>query len=496
MAQTPPLLKSIYKDSLSLLTDLYELTMAYAYWKNGLADRKAAFQLFFRKPPFLGSLATCAGTQLACEFIENFSFDQDDLNYLANLKNPGGGTLFEDPFLRFLEKMEISLNVDAMEEGTPVFPFEPMIRVEGPILQAQLMESALLNILNFQTLIATKASRVCFAARGDHVVEFGLRRAQGVDGAIAASRAAYIGGCHSTSHVLAGKLFGIPVMGTHAHSWVMTFDDEEEAFGAFADALPHNGIFLIDTYNTVEGVKKAVRVAKRQKEKGYPLLAVRLDSGDLNILSNQVRKILDEEGFPEAKIMATNELTEQIISDLKHQGAKINLWGVGTNLVTAKDQPALDGVYKLSAVEGENGEWIDRLKISEQVIKTTNPGISQVRRYESSEGYVADMLYDTHIGPGSQIIHHTDPGAKRKVKENWSIADLLIPMLREGKSVYSHPSIEKMRARTYQELDKFPKSMRRLLNPQLYFTGIEEALFQKKIKMIEEIQKDASASDR
>lgn len=491
---TATLLSLIYKDSLSLLTDLYELTMAYAYWKHKIADRKAVFQLFFRKPPFQGSVAVCAGAQVACEYIEHFAFAQDDLHYLASLKNPGGGTLFEEEFLYYLEKLEMSLNVDAMEEGTPVFPFEPMVRVEGPILQAQLMESALLNIFNFQTLIATKAARVCFAAKGDHVVEFGLRRAQGIDGAISASRASYIGGCHSTSHVLAGKLFGIPVMGTHAHSWVMTFDEEEESFRAFAQVLPYNGIFLIDTYNTIEGVKKAVRVAKEQRAKGYPLLGVRLDSGDLHFLSNQVRKILDEEGFPEAKIMATNELTEQIITDLKHQGAKIDIWGVGTNLVTAKDQPALDGVYKLSAIEGEKGEWLDRLKISEQVIKTTNPGISQVRRFKDREGYIADMLYDLRIGPGQRIVHHTDPGAMKKVKGDWSSEDLLVPMLRKGKEVYTHPSLERMRQKTYDELAQFPSSMRRLLNPQLYFAGMEERLFQKKITMIEEIQKDAGTS--
>ena len=489
MGNNNPLLKRVYRESLALFTDLYELTMAYAYWKNGLYDRKAVFQLFFRKYPFQGGYAICAGSQIALEFIESFHFTDDDLSYLEGLKNPGGGPLFESAFLDYLKEFKITLDVDAMEEGTPVFPYEPMIRVQGPIIQAQIMESALLNILNFQTLIATKASRVCFAAKGDHIVEFGMRRAQGIDGAIAASRAAYIGGCHSSSNVLAGKLFGIPVMGTQAHSWVMTFEEETDAFRSFAKALPKNCTFLIDTYDTLQGAANAIEVSKELKKEKMEMLAVRLDSGDLNKLSNSLRQILDEAGFKETKIMATNELTEQIISDLKHQGAKITIWGVGTNLVTAKDQPALDGVYKLSAVEDAQKNWQYRLKISEQVIKTTNPGISQVRRYFDEKGYVADMFYDLHMGPGERIIHHTDPGSKRRVEGEWEYKDLLVPMLREGKSVYTHPSLEKMRENTYAELERFDPSMRRFRNPQLFFAGIEEKLFERKLKMIDEIRK-------
>ncbi len=483
---TSKLLKTVYSDSLSLLTDLYELTMAYAYWKNGLADREAVFQLFFRKHPFQGGFAICAGIEVAIEFIENFHFEEEDLAYLAGLKTPAGTPLFESGFIDYLRDFKITLDVDAMEEGTPVFPYEPLLRVKGPIIQAQIMESALLNIVNFQTLIATKASRVAFAAKGDHVVEFGLRRAQGVDGAIAASRAAFIGGCHSTSNVLAGKLFGIPVMGTQAHSWIMTFEEERKAFQMFAKTLPDNCIFLIDTYDTLKGVEKAMEVAKEQ---GCKLLAVRLDSGDLHKLSCSVRKKLDAAGFNETKIMATNELSEQLIADLKHQGAKISLWGVGTNLVTAKDQPALDGVYKLCAIQDEAGKWQYRLKISEQVIKTTNPGISQVRRYFDKNGYIADMLYDEKMGPGETIVHHTDPGATMQVKKEWDHRDLLVPMLSKGKSVYKHPSIEEMRSKTYEELDKFDLSLRRFLNPQPFFTGIEKDLFQYKLDTIEGIRK-------
>jgi len=285
------LLKEIYSDSLGLLTDLYEMTMAYAYWKNGLQDREAVFQLFFRKFPFGGAYAIVAGMEVAVEYIENFSFAEDDLEYLAELKNPAGGPLFEGGFIEYLRDFKMEVDVDGMEEGTPVFPYEPLIRVKGPIIAAQILESALLNILNFQTLIATKASRVCYAAGGDHVVEFGLRRAQGIDGAISASRASFVGGCHSSSNVLAGKLFGIPVMGTHAHSFIMIYDEEKEAFRSFAKCLPENCIFLIDTYDTMKGVRRAIDVAKEEKLK---LIAVRLDSGDLQVLSNAVRKELDD----------------------------------------------------------------------------------------------------------------------------------------------------------------------------------------------------------
>jgi len=481
-----PLLKRVYRDSLSLLTDLYELTMAYAYWKCGLANRRAVFQLFFRKHPFDGMHAVCAGLEPAIEYIEQFHFSEEDLEYLKGLKNRKGGPLFESAFLEQLRTFKMELNVDAMEEGTPVFPYEPLLRVEGPIIAAQILESALLNIVNFQTLVATKASRICFAAAGDHIVEFGLRRAQGIDGAISASRASFIGGCHSTSNVLSGKLFGIPVLGTHAHSWVMAFDDEIESFRAFGKALPKNCIFLIDTYDTMKGVDRAIQVAK---EEGIDLIAVRLDSGDLHRLSSGVRKKLDAAGLQKTKIMATNELTEQIIRDLKHQGAPISLWGVGTNLVTAKDQPALDGVYKLTAVTDEKGKWQYRLKISEQVIKTTHPGISQVRRFFNDKGNVCDMLYDLDFGPGNTIVNHTDPGAKMKVDPSWKHRDLLVPILREGKRVYRFPSLEESRKKTYEELDQFNPGMRRFLNPQIYFCGLEEKLFEEKIAMMEEIQK-------
>lgn len=470
------LLKTLYRGSLSLLTDLYEITMAYAYWKNGYVDREAVFQLFFRKYPFQGGFAICAGMQIAIEYIENFKFEEDDLRYLEGLYK------FEPAFIDYLRNMKITLEVDAMEEGTPVFPNEPLLRVKGPIIQAQIMESALLNIVNFQTLIATKSARVAFAAAGDHVVEFGLRRAQGIDGAISASRAAFIGGCHSTSNVIAGKLFGIPVMGTFAHSWVMAFDDEKEAFRAFAKTFPKSSVFLIDTYNTLKGVERAIEVAKELK---IAMVGVRLDSGDLDVLSRAVRKKLDDAGLHEAKIMATNELNEQLIAQLKQNGAPLSLWGVGTHLVTAKDQPALDGVYKLCAVQDGQKKWQNRFKISDDVIKMTNPGSSQVRRYFDEKMYRADMLYDVGMGPSDAIVFQND---KREVEKQWQYVDLLVPMLARGKNIYKQPTLEQMRERTYRELEKFEPGLRKLINPDHFFAGIAQNLHQYKLEEIERIK--------
>lgn len=484
------LLKQIYRTPLGLLTDLYELTMAYGYWKNKLVDREAVFQLFFRKHPFGGGFAVCAGIEFAIDYIRNFRFEKDDLDYLASLKSPANTPLFEAEFLDYLKNFKITLDVDGMEEGTPVFPYEPMLRVKGPIIQAQIMESALLNIVNFQTLIATKAARIAWACKGDKLIEFGLRRAQGIDGAISASRASFIGGCDSSSNVLAGKLFDLPVMGTHAHSWVMTYEDEKEAFRTFAKTLPHNCIFLIDTYDTISGVKNAIAVAKELKKEKIDIIGVRLDSGDLHKLSCKVREILDEAGFQDVKIMATNELNEEIIRDLKQQGAKIDVWACGTHLVTAKNQPALDGVYKLSAIQGEKGDWQYRLKISDQLVKTTNPGISQVRRYFNGHYYVADMLYDVNsdLKDSPMIIEHLDPSLKKRVDKSWKYEDLLKPMLRNGMSVYEHPPLYDMRQKAIDELNKLDPAHRRFLNPEPFFAGIEKGLYEMKMQMIEEIR--------
>jgi len=482
-------LHRIYKDSLALLTDLYELTMAYGYWKLGMQDREAVFHLFFRKRPFHGNFAIAAGLQTAMEYIERFHFDAEDLAYLETLKGSNGKPLFEAKFLDYLHTFSFSCDIDAVPEGTPLFPQEPLIRVQGPIIQAQLLESALLSIINFQTLIATKAARICWAARPDPVVEFGLRRAQGIDGALSASRAAYIGGCTSTSNTLAGKLFGIPVKGTHAHSWILAFPEEKSAFSAYAETMPHNCIFLVDTYDSIKGTKKAIEVVKELKGSGVEMLGVRLDSGDLTHLSIEIRKLLDEAGLTRAKIMASNELDEHIINDLKHQGAQINMWGVGTHLVTGKGQPALDGVYKLTAVQDASGNWCYKLKTSEQMAKVTNPGILQVRRYFDEKGNIADMLYDIHYGPGERaiVIDPLDPLRVKYMGQEVQHQDLLLPIFRKGKSVYLQPSLSQVQEKAKQDLDLFHPSVRRFLYPQPYFTGLEKKLYETKRKLIEEM---------
>ncbi len=484
-------LHELYRESLSLLTDLYQLTMAYGYWKMGMADQKAVFHLSFRKKPFNGEFAVAAGLETALNFIDNFQYSPSDLKYLEGLKAGDGKPLFEVEFLEFLRTLSFQCDIDALEEGTVVFPHEPILRVQGPILQAQLLESALLNIINFQTLIATKAARICWAARPDPVVEFGVRRAQGIDGALSASRAAFIGGCESTSNVLAGKVFDIPVRGTHAHSWIMAFEDEQIAFEKYAESIPQNCIFLIDTYDTINGVRKAIQVALKMRQKGVEIFGVRLDSGDLAHLSISVRKILDEAGFPKVKIMVSNELDEFIINDLKHQGAKIDIWGVGTNLVTSKDQSALDGVYKLSAMEDVSGQWQYKVKISEQLVKVTNPGILQTRRYFDANGNVADMIYDIHstLEGNSQFVHPLDPTQWQSIPSNMQYIDLLIPVVRQGKRVYRSPPLEQIQKKAQADLARFHPGTRRFLYPQSYFVGLEKSLYEMKLNLIRDLKK-------
>lgn len=478
----------IYKSSLALLTDLYELTMAYGYWKLGMMNREAVFSLFFRRRPFQGNYAITAGLEPAIEYIEKLRFEASDLEYLEKLTSPNGEPLFEKGFLDYLSNFSFNCDLYAMLEGTPVFPYEPLLFVRGPILEAQILESSLLNIINFQTLIATKASRICEAAEGDEVIEFGLRRAQGIDGALSGTRASYVGGCHSTSNVIGGKYFGIPVKGTHAHSWIMAFDDEKEAFNAYTDVLPHHCIYLVDTYDSIKGVKNAIEVAKAKKTK---MLGVRLDSGDLTQLSIRIRKLLDDAGFTDAKIMASNELDEHIIRDLKKQGAQVNLWGVGTNLITAKDQPALDGVYKLSAIKNEKGEWVYKLKVSEQIVKTTNPGILQVRRFYDEKGEaVCDMMYDLEKGASDQgeLIDPIDPTRRSALPSTATSKDLLIPIFEKGKRIYKSPDLHTIRDNTLQELKTFSPAYRRFLYPHTYFVGLEPSVYKLKMELIEKMK--------
>lgn len=363
-----------------LLTDLYQLTMGYGYWKQGLTEREAVFHLFFRRAPFGGAAAIVAGTRPAADFLDDLRFTDEELFYLSSLAGADGKALFCQGYLDHLKNLEWTIEVDAIPEGELVFPHEPILRIRGPLLQCQLVETALLNIVNFQTLIATQAARLCDAAEGDPIFEFGLRRAQGPDGGMSASRAAYLGGCVATSNVLAGMNYGIPVKGTHAHSWVMSFDDEQEAFDHYATAMPNNAVLLVDTYNTLNGVQKAINTGKKLREKGHDLQGIRLDSGDLAMLSIKARAILDDAGFTETKIIASNDLDEKSITALKAAGARIDIWGVGTNLVTSVNQPALGGVYKLGAIRDEAGDWQYRIKLSNDLIKVSNPGVLQVAR--------------------------------------------------------------------------------------------------------------------
>ncbi|TWU59309.1 Nicotinate phosphoribosyltransferase pncB2 [Rubripirellula tenax] len=483
-------LNQLYGTSLALLTDLYQLTMAYGYWKNGLAERESVFHLFFRKNPFGGGHSVACGLATAIDFLNNFRFHADDLSYLKTLRGSDANPLFDPEFLDYLRDLNFECDIDAIPEGTTVYPHEPLARVTGPILQCQLIETPLLNILNFQTLIATKAARVCIAADGDRVVEFGLRRAQGIDGGLAASRAAFIGGSGGTSNVLAGKLYDIPVVGTHAHSWVMTFDEEQEAFDRYADAMPNNCVFLVDTYDTLEGVRKAVQTGRRLRDIGHKMLGIRLDSGDLAWLSIEARKILDEAGFVDTQIVASNDLDERLIVSLKQQGARIDTWGIGTKLVTAFDQPALGGVYKLGAIRGDNGEWQYRLKLSEQAIKISNPGILQVRRFSGSTEHRADMIYDVrssiHLDRPVTMVDPADETRRRTFDHGDSSYDLLVPVFRRGECVYDPPSIRSIRDTVQQQLSQTPASVKRFEFPHNYPVGLEQSLHDLKSSMIRE----------
>ncbi|WP_296700837.1 nicotinate phosphoribosyltransferase [Algoriphagus sp.] len=480
--------KDLYQGSLALLTDFYQLTMAYAYWKSGKAEQEAVFNLFFRKHPFQGGFTVAAGLDYAIDYCKNFKFEKEDIQYLAGMKAKDGKVLFDAAFLDYLEKMKFSCTIDAVEEGTVVFPNSPMIRVKGPLIQCQLLETPLLNIFNFQTLIATKAARINLAAKGEPVLEFGLRRAQGIDGALAASRASYIGGCSSTSNVMAGKLFGIPVSGTHAHSWIMSFESELDAFEAYADAFPDQCIFLVDTYDTLNGVKNAIKVGKALRAKGKEMMGIRIDSGDLAYFSNKAREMLDESGFPDTKIVGSNDLDEHIITSLKGQEASINVWGVGTKLVTAFDQPALGAVYKLSAIRSDDGEFVPKIKISQQSLKINVPGIHNVKRYFSKGKAVADMIYleDQEINPkGIIIIDPMDNTRRKRIMPYFYQEEILLkPIFNKGKQVYKSPSLESIRKRATNQLDSLDKTHKRMVNPHLYPIGLEENLHQLRTELV------------
>ncbi len=477
----------IYATSLTLLTDLYQLTMAYGYWKQDMAEQEAVFHLYFRKNPFGGGYTVAAGLEQVVEYLQALQFREEDLEYLASLKGSKGQPLFEQGFLDYLRDMRFTCDIEAIPEGTVVFPNEPLIRVRGPLLQAQLIETPLLTIINFQTLIATKAARIVDAAKGDRVIEFGMRRAQGIDGSLSATRAAYIGGVKATSNLLAGKLFNIPVSGTHAHSWVQAFDSEQAAFDAYGDAFPHDSVFLVDTYNTLEGVKKAIETAQNLKHLGFNLNGIRLDSGDLTYLSIEARKMLDEAGFTDTNIVASNDLDEHLITSLKQEGSKVNVWGIGTKMVTAYDQPALGGVYKLAALKKDGNDWEYKIKLSEQLAKTSNPGMQQVRRfYDENDGYIADMIFNELEPLPKQllIVDPLDITRRKTIAPDTAFKDLLVPVFEKGKLKYNLPSLDSIQAKTQDELRHLHESIRRYMNPHSYPAGLEESLHHFKTELI------------
>ncbi|HIR90307.1 MAG TPA: nicotinate phosphoribosyltransferase [Candidatus Limicola stercorigallinarum] len=477
----------------ALLTDLYELTMAQGLWESGKLDEEDCFTAFYRDHPFGSAYAVMCGTAELAELVENLRFEDEDIDYLASLEAPAGGKLFKPGFLEYLRSFEMHVDIDAVPEGELVFPREPMVRVKGRALECQMLETALLNTINFETLVATKTARVVQAAAGRPVAEFGLRRAQGPDGGMAVARASYIAGCSSTSNVLAGRKYGIPVFGTHAHSWVMSFDTELEAFRAFAHTSPNNCTLLIDTYDVREGVENAITVAREMEARGERLSAIRIDSGDLAKLSKYVRSRFDDEGLPYVKISVSNDLDEYTIQSLLDQGAPIDSFGVGTKLATCYDQPALGGVYKLCA-RREAGEstWEPVMKLSEQPYKRTIPGVQQVRRYFDEAGSpVCDMILDETYCEGTGEDRATTLVAVNDAALVTSVAgmpyrELLEPVVRGGRAVAPREPLEAARERCAQALSALDPEYKRFLFPQTYVVGMESGLARVRDELVRE----------
>ena len=473
-------LAELYRPGLGLVNDFYQLTMAYGYWKSGIAEREAVFHLTFRRCPFGGGYTVAAGLGVALELIEGFCFERQDLDYLGRLTGDSGELLFESGFLDYLAEMRMTCDVDAVPEGTVVFPQAPVLRVRGPLAQAQLLETPLLNVLSFQSLIATKAARVCQAAEGDSVLEFGLRRAQGIDGGLSASRAAYIGGCHATSNALAGRMLGLPVRGTHAHSWVLAFEEEQQAFDTYAEVMPDNVTLLVDTYDTEGGLRRAIEAGRRMRARGKELTAIRLDSGDLVALSRRARRELDKAGFPETSIVASGDLDELRIRDLKQKGASIDIWGVGTRLVTGHPDASLASAYKLGAIRAEGGEWQFRGKESDEIEKATLPGVLRVRRFVRENGQVfADGIVNELGAAGESLRDFEWPFADMTVyaEEALSSSWLSETVMKDGDRVGKQPGLSDIRERVRVQLDRLPPGLRDLEPSARFPVGIEHGLF-------------------
>ncbi len=468
--------------NLTLMTDLYQLTMMYGYYKCGMRNNIAVFDMFYRQNSEVTHYAVFAGLEQLIDYIKNLRFTEDDLDYLRSLN------LFDEGFLEMLRSFRFTGDIQAVPEGTLVFSGEPLIRVTAPIFEAQLIETALLNIINHQTLIATKASRVANAAVGDVVMEFGLRRAQGPDAGIYGARAAVIGGCDSTSNVMSGHMFGIPISGTHAHSWVMSFPDELSAFRAYAECFPSACLLLVDTFNVLKsGVPNAITVFKELRAKGYEPKGIRLDSGDLAYLSRESRRMLDEAGFPNAKICVSGDLDEYLIRDLKLQGARIDSWGVGTKLITSADCSALGGVYKLAA-EIEDDKIISKIKVSENPAKVTNPGVKKLLRvYDKDHMAVADIIaLETDQFDTSKPLTLFDPidTWKEMTLTEYTLRELHVPIFKNGECVYESPSLNEIRAYCRQEMYSFWDEYKRLRNPHIYKVDLSESLWMLKQSML------------
>ena len=475
-------------DSLTLHTDLYQINMMQVYFKQNIHNKRAVFEVFFRKNPFKNGYAVFAGLERIISYLNNLTFSQSDLDYLQSLGYHG-------EFLDYLRNLKMSLTVRSVQEGDLVFANEPIVQVEGPLAQCQLVETALLNIVNFQTLIATKAARIRSVIEDEPLMEFGTRRAQEMDAAIWGTRAAVIGGANGTSNVRAGKLFDIPVLGTHAHALVQVYGNDYEAFKAYAETH-YNCVFLVDTYDTLRlGVPAAIRVARELGDK-IKFLGVRIDSGDLAYISKKVRQQLDEAGFPDAKIYASNDLDENTILNLKMQKAKIDVWGVGTKLITAYDQPALGAVYKIVAIEDETGELRNTIKLSNNAEKVSTPGKKQVWRITSREKGKSEGDYITYNGldvnslEELEMFHPTYTYINKTVK-NFDAVPLLVDIFQEGNLVYAQPTLTEIQAYARKEFDKLWDEYKRVLNPQDYPVDLARDIWQDKMDLIDQMRKKA-----
>ena len=475
--------------NLTLLTDLYELTMMQGYFREKDANETVIFDAFYRTNPDGNAFSICAGLEQVIDYVKNLHFDDADIEYLRGLG------IFDEDFLEYLHNFKFSGNIYAIPEGTVVFPREPLVKVIAPIMEAQLVETAILNI-NHQSLIATKTSRIVFAARGDGIMEFGLRRAQGADAGTYGARAAMIAGCIGTSNVLAGKLFDVPVKGTHAHSWIMSFPDELTAFRAYAKLYPSACILLADTYDTLgSGVPNAIRVFQEMRDAGIPLTfyGIRLDSGDLAYISKKARKMLDDAGFPDAVISASNDLDEYLIDSLKIQGAAITSWGVGTNLITSKDCPSFGGVYKLAAIKDRyTGKFIPKIKLSENTEKVTNPGNKTIQRiYDKETGkIIADLicLVDEEFDEKNSLLlfdpietwkkTHLAPGT-------YTMRELLVPIFKNGECVYESPKVMDIREYCKKEQETLWDESRRLVNPHEIHVDLSNELWHMKAQLLD-----------